>query len=215
MNVVTNIRSPDDGNTNIRSRKRPDTSIGREPLRLGPVSVRGQALTVARKVGIVVASIGLATGALAACGNGDEELTTAEVLAKLEGRTLTDEELTERLAMADLLCGFENRVLVGVWERLDARQLEFQDWVFGEHCPQRLGAYAAVRTDMGTAPFPPAAPDLPGGSSTTTTTLGPSTTSLARITERTTPTSSTTTPTLVGAEQPATSATRRTTTTRP
>ncbi|MEM8925622.1 MAG: hypothetical protein AAGD35_19120 [Actinomycetota bacterium] len=179
------------------------------------MSVRGQALTVARRVGIVIAAIGLSAGALTGCGGGDEELTTAQMLAKLEGRTLTEEELTERLALADLLCGFENRVLLGVWERLDARQLEFQDWVFGQHCPQRLGAYADARPDMGTAPFPPAAPDLPGGSSTTSTTRGPSTTSLARITERTTPTSSTTTPTLVGADRPATSTTRRTTTTRP
>ncbi len=86
------------------------------------------------------------------CGGSAPELTTAEMLEKLEGRPLTQAEVDERLALADLLCGFENRVLTRMWDDLGSEELEFQDWVFGQHCPDRLTAYSAARPSTGTAP---------------------------------------------------------------
>ena len=111
---------------------------------------------------------GMAAGAmvvLAGCGGGSSELTTEEQLEKLAGRPLTSAEVVERLELADFLCGFDNRVLVEIWMQLDARQLEFQDFVFGQHCPERLSVYDETRPDTGTIPV----------SATTTTTPGSTT----------------------------------------
>jgi len=89
---------------------------------------------------------------LAACGSGSEELTIEQQLQKLAGRTLTSTEVEQQLALADLMCGFDNRVLTQIWERLDARQLEFQDYVFGQHCPDRLAVYEEIRAETGYVP---------------------------------------------------------------
>lgn len=99
----------------------------------------------------LVVAVLLITG----CGPSTPELTTEEMLEKLEGRPLTQAEIDEKLALADLLCGFENRVLTRMWDDLSPEELEFQDWVFGEHCPDRLTAYSAARPNTGTAPLSP------------------------------------------------------------
>ena len=112
--------------------------------------------------------VGTTAGAmavLAGCGGGSSELTTEEQLEKLAGRPLTSAEVVEQLELADFLCGFDNRVLVEIWMQLDARQLEFQDYVFGQHCPERLSVYDETRPDTGTIPV----------SATTTTTPGSTT----------------------------------------
>ena len=100
---------------------------------------------------------------LAACGGAGPDLTTEEQLEKLAGRDLTMIEIEDQLERADLLCGFDTRILVEIWASLDARQLEFQDYVFGAHCPDRMSDYLAARPDMGTVPVTTAP-------STTTTT---------------------------------------------
>ena len=102
---------------------------------------------------------------LAGCGGGDEELTTEEQLEKLAGRTLTSAEVEDQLALADTMCAFDGRMLVEIWEQLDARQLEFQDWVFGQHCPSRLPDYEAARPETGVVD--------PAILRTTTTTVDP------------------------------------------
>lgn len=99
--------------------------------------------------------------AVTSCGASTPELTTEEMLEKLEGRPLTPAEVDEKLALADLLCGFENRVLTRMWDDLSPEELEFQDWVFGQHCPDRLTAYSAARPNTGTAP-PSSTTTLPG-----------------------------------------------------
>jgi hypothetical protein len=81
-----------------------------------------------------------------------EELTRAELLSKIEGRHLTQAEVDRQLRLADLLCGFDRRVLQRIWSELDAKQLEFQDFVFGQHCPERSPVYTAARPDLGHVP---------------------------------------------------------------
>jgi hypothetical protein len=91
----------------------------------------------------------LAFGFLASCGAAEDELTTEQQLEKLVGHTLTSTEVDEQLALADTMCAFDDDVLGQIWYQLDARQLEFQDWVFGQHCPDRLPDYEAARPDTG------------------------------------------------------------------
>lgn len=81
-------------------------------------------------------------------------------MVKLSGRPLTSTEITERLALADVMCDFDSRVLNAIWLELDARELEFQDYVFGQHCPDRLSIYEEARPGTGTVPddFEPAPP---------------------------------------------------------
>jgi hypothetical protein len=86
---------------------------------------------------------------VAGCGGTGDELTTEQQLEKLAGRTLTSTEVDERLALADTMCGFDDHVLTEIWDQLDPRQLEFQDWVFGQHCPDRLAAYEEARPETG------------------------------------------------------------------
>jgi hypothetical protein len=88
-------------------------------------------------------------GPLAGCASGEPDLTIEQHLAKLAGRPLSQTELDDRLELADLLCGFDRRVLERIWVRLDARELEFQDFVFGEHCPERISSYQEVRPSTG------------------------------------------------------------------
>ncbi|MEL7208779.1 MAG: hypothetical protein AAGK32_11220 [Actinomycetota bacterium] len=116
---------------------------------LGPVFGRGIAW-------ILLATLPLT---FTACGGDSSDLTTHEMLEKLEGRPMTEAEVAERVALADLLCGFENRVLVQVWDRLDFEELEFQDWVFGHHCPDRLTLYTQARPNVGSAPAPTSTAD--------------------------------------------------------
>ncbi|MGF1599034.1 MAG: hypothetical protein ACFCVK_19275 [Acidimicrobiales bacterium] len=127
----------------------------------------GRATTVA----LCALAVALTT-VLGACGGGDDELTPAEALDKLAGRSLSERERTERLAVADLLCGFDARVLLHIWDRLDPGQLEFQDWVFGEHCPERLNAYAGARPTIGTAPTTTVDRDATSDGTVDTTTPG-------------------------------------------
>lgn len=117
---------------------------------------------------------------LAGCGTSDPELTTEQFLEKLKGRPMTSIEVDEQLELAELFCGFQGPMLNEIWARLDARQLEFQDFVFGQHCPDRLSVYAAARPDVGTAPV----------AATTSTTIDASL--LDRVEQITTSSSSTT-----------------------
>jgi hypothetical protein len=86
----------------------------------------------------------LVVAVLAGCSDDAPEPTTAELLAGLEGRPLTPAEVAQREQVADLLCGLDESVLREVWDRLDRRQLEFQDFVFSRQCPERNALYAQV-----------------------------------------------------------------------
>lgn len=79
--------------------------------------------------------------ALAACSDKAEEPTTAQLLAEVEGRPLTPAEVAEREQVAALLCRLDDAVLLEIWDRLEPGQLEFQDFVFVRHCPQRNELY--------------------------------------------------------------------------
>lgn len=81
----------------------------------------------------------------AACGGEDEpELTTEEQLELIEGRPLTAVEVTDLLNVASALCDLDEPVLDAVWQRLSTEQLEFQDFVFSETCPERSVFYAGL-----------------------------------------------------------------------
>jgi len=148
--------------------------------------------------GSVVASLWLL---VAGCGSAEDELTVKQQLEKLSGHTLSSTEVEERLALADTMCGFDDRVLAEIWDELDARELEFQDWVFGQHCPNRLPDYEAARPDTGNVD--------PAILRTTTTTMDPALLAeAADLLESV----GTTTPSADGEGQPANS--RATSTTR-
>lgn len=80
------------------------------------------------------------------------DLTEAEQLRKLEGHPLSQLEIDNRLELADLMCGFDRRLLQQIWSKLDAKELEFQDFVFGQRCPDQLLLYSDARPDLGTVP---------------------------------------------------------------
>lgn len=79
---------------------------------------------------------------LGACTNDTAEPTTADVLAQLEGRSLTPAEVAAREQVAQLLCGLDDEILTTVWAQLTSTQLEFQDFVFSRQCPERNELYA-------------------------------------------------------------------------
>lgn len=79
---------------------------------------------------------------LGACTSDSAEPTTADVLAELEGRSLTPAEVAAREQAAQLLCGLDDEVLTTIWARLTSTQLEFQDFVFSRQCPERNELYA-------------------------------------------------------------------------
>lgn len=144
---------------------------------------------------------------LSGCGRGGDELTIEEQLEKLAGRDLTTAEVEEQLAMADLMCGFDGRVLTEIWDKLDARQLEFQDFVFGQRCPDRLSTLSDARDDMGTVP-PDALTTTSRPTTTRRTTTRPPT---SRSTTTSSSTRSTTTSSTTTTSTSATSTTRSTT----
>ncbi len=92
------------------------------------------------RLAIALLVVGAAIGA-GACSGGDDEPTTAEILATLEGRALTPAEVAAREEVAALLCGLDDEVLMRIWDRLDNEQLEFQDFVFGRQCQGRNSLY--------------------------------------------------------------------------
>lgn len=90
----------------------------------------------------LVALLLVAVLGLGACTRSDPEPTTAELLAEIEGRELTEAEVAQRQEVADLLCGLDDEVLRRIWDQLEPSQLEFQDFVFGRHCQTRNRLYA-------------------------------------------------------------------------
>jgi hypothetical protein len=92
---------------------------------------------------LATACVVLIVGAGACSGDGDDQ-STAEILAELEGRSLTPAEVAEREEVATMLCGLDDEVLRRIWSQLDADQLEFQDFVFGRQCLTRSALYAEV-----------------------------------------------------------------------
>ncbi len=63
--------------------------------------------------------------------------TDAELLAGIEGRSLTPAEVASKLETADLLCSLDNEVLTRIWRQLEPEQLAFQEFVFTHRCPER------------------------------------------------------------------------------
>ena len=132
-----------------------------------------------RRLLLVTLGVGL-TVTVTACGEETQELTVHQQLEKVAGRSLTPAEVDDQLQLAELLCGTDGRVLEEVWVRLDTQQLEFQDWVFGQHCPDRIAAYERMRGELGTTSnttTPTTAPET----TTSTVTTGSTTTTVAPV----------------------------------
>lgn len=125
------------------------------------------------------ASLAVAVVALSACGDDEEpELTFEEQLVELEGRSLTPAEVAERVDVGETVCQMDDRILDELWQQLSDDQLEFQDLIIAELCPERAILYAghtgrfvteeAEESGVRTSTTRP--------TSTTATTTGPSTT---------------------------------------
>ena len=82
--------------------------------------------------------------AIPACSRDEDEPTFGELVSDLEGEELSQGEVARRRELAEFLCGLDAAVLEALWARLDPRQLEFQDVVFGVECPGRLQEYAVA-----------------------------------------------------------------------
>lgn len=76
-----------------------------------------------------------------ACSDDEPEQTAEELLAEIEGRTLTPEEIDQRQEVAELLCVLDDEVLLEIWSELDAPDLAFQDYVFTRVCQDRNALY--------------------------------------------------------------------------
>lgn len=108
-------------------------SLPRRPHRTPVTSrVHTSILATALALGLVAAS----------CSDPEPEKSTAEILAELEGRELSAAEVAEREQVAQLLCRLDDTVLIEIWDRLSASQLEFQDFVFSRACSGRTALYA-------------------------------------------------------------------------
>lgn len=80
-----------------------------------------------------------------ACGSdGEPELTLEERLEAIEGRALTAVEVADKLSVAEALCVMDEAVLDAVWRQLTDDQLAFQDFAFGQICPDRSVFYAGL-----------------------------------------------------------------------
>lgn len=88
-----------------------------------------------------VAAIALALTS-AACTDDDPEVTRADLLAEIEGRSLSEAEIEERESVARALCQMDDDVLRAVWAEMNNDQLAFQDFVFTQECGDRNPLYA-------------------------------------------------------------------------
>lgn len=78
----------------------------------------------------------------AACSDDEPEITRAELLAEIEGRSLSEAEIEERETVARALCQMDDEVLRAMWAEMDNEQLAFQDFVFTQECGDRNPLYA-------------------------------------------------------------------------
>lgn len=87
---------------------------------------------------------GLAVSFLVASCGGDEEpeLTFEDKLVALEGRSLTPAEVADRVATGETLCQLDDQILDEMWQLLTDDQLDFQDLIIAELCPERAILYA-------------------------------------------------------------------------
>lgn len=112
-----------------------------ETRRLGRTRPTAPLFRVARCAIVAFASLSLLA---AACGEDEPELTIEERLADVEGRELTETEVGDKLATAGILCQMDEQVLDALWQQLNERQLNFQDVVFSQICPDRAIFYAGL-----------------------------------------------------------------------
>jgi len=80
---------------------------------------------------------------VSACSDDGNEVSRADLLAEIEGRSLSEAEIEEREAVARALCQMDDDVLRSVWASMDSDQLAFQDFVFTQECGDRNALYAA------------------------------------------------------------------------
>ncbi len=96
-----------------------------------------------RRTLITVAVATAMTIGISACSDDDPEVTRADLLAEIEGRSLSEAEIEERESVARALCKMDDDVLRAVWAEMDNDQLAFQDFVFTQECGDRNPLYAA------------------------------------------------------------------------
>lgn len=88
--------------------------------------------------------VALSIAVLGCSGASDDPLTVTEALEAATGDALTAAEVSSLLESAEVLCSLSDSVLENVWASLDDNQLNFQDFVFSNQCPDRLDSYRAA-----------------------------------------------------------------------
>jgi hypothetical protein len=81
---------------------------------------------------------------LSGCSEDEPERNTQEILSEIEGSPLTEAEAAVLVETGDLLCAMNQDALKTMLAEVDPERLTYLDWVFGDHCPARLGLYDGV-----------------------------------------------------------------------
>ena len=79
---------------------------------------------------------------LAACSDDTPRVSIEDHLELIAGRQLTPAEVERQLEVATTMCDMDLTLLTEIWAGLSERQLAFQDFVFGTHCPELSVDYA-------------------------------------------------------------------------
>lgn len=90
-----------------------------------------------------VMAMGLVIGSLlGACSDDTPQVSIEDHLELIAGRQLTPAEVERQLEVATTMCDMDLTLLAEIWGELSERQLAFQDFVFGTHCPELSVDYA-------------------------------------------------------------------------
>lgn len=90
-----------------------------------------------------MAAVGLAIiSVLGACGDDQPQVSIEDHLEVVAGRQLSPAEVERQLDVATTMCGMDLALLTEIWAELPERQMAFQDFVFGIHCPDHIVDYA-------------------------------------------------------------------------
>jgi len=117
--------------------------------RIFPLGSSTMARKCRRVLAALVAAI-LSAAALTSCGRNSSELTIHEKVEKVAGTTYTSSEIARQLEVADALCRFDRRVLREIWIQLSPQQMEMQDLLVAERCPERVDYLGRIRPLTGT-----------------------------------------------------------------
>ena len=76
-------------------------------------------MTAMRRTVVTASLVMLGVLGVSACSDDEPEVTRAELLAEIEGRSLSEAEIEERESVARALCAMDDEVLRAIWSEMD------------------------------------------------------------------------------------------------